>query len=137
MRINEIKVFIRGVKIKYRVEDKTEPFQANVSSPLVRALVLSILEQRKKRPLLLRKTGTGDMNILGNVLNIPVVTYGPGDPHSSHTVDEKVFVPDYLTGIEIYKSALLHMVRLHKNLQEKSNSVTADIRFSDMNHTLI
>ena len=64
------------------------------------------------------------MNILGNILNIPVVTYGPGDPHSSHTVDEKLFVPDYLTGIEIYKAALLHMVRLHKNLQEKSNTVT-------------
>lgn len=117
-RIHEIKDQNPGVKIKYRVEDKTEPFQTNVSTPLVRALVLSILEQRKKRPLLLRKTGTGDMNILGNVLNIPVVTYGPGDPHSSHTVDERVFVPDYLVGIEIYKNALLQMVRLHKNKQE-------------------
>ena len=107
LRINEIKDFIKGVKIKYRVEDKTEPFQANVSSPLVRALVLSILDQRKKRPLLLKKTGTGDMNILGNILNIPVVTYGPGDPHSSHTVDEKLFVPDYLTGIEIYKGCII------------------------------
>src|SRR6187551_1017436 len=126
VRINEIKDFIHGVKIKYRVEDKTEPFQAKVSSPLVRALVLSILDQRKKRPLLLKKTGTGDMNILGNILNIPVVTYGPGDPHSSHTVDEKLFVPDYLTGIEIYKGALLHMVRLHKNLQEKSNTVNSE-----------
>lgn len=108
-----------SLKIKYRVEDKTEPFQANISSPLVRALVLSILESKKKRPLLLRKTGTGDMNILGNVLNIPVVTYGPGDPHSSHTIDEKVYIPDYLTGIEVYKNALLHMVRLHKNLYPK------------------
>lgn len=108
-----------SLRIKYRVEDKTEPFQANISSPLVRALVLSILESKKKRPLLLRKTGTGDMNILGNVLNIPVVTYGPGDPHSSHTIDEKVYIPDYLTGIEVYKNALLHMVRLHKNLHPK------------------
>lgn len=107
------------LKIKYRVEDKTEPFQASISSPLVRALVLSILEYKKRRPLLLRKTGTGDMNILGNVLNIPVVTYGPGDPHSSHTIDEKVYIPDYLAGIEVYKNALLHMVRLHKNLNLK------------------
>lgn len=108
------------LKIKYRVEDKTEPFEASISSPLVRALVLSILENKKKRPLLLRKTGTGDMNILGNVLNIPVVTYGPGDPHSSHTIDERVFIPDYLAGIEVYKNALLHMVRLHKNLAKKT-----------------
>ncbi|WP_148686960.1 M20/M25/M40 family metallo-hydrolase [Candidatus Nitrosocosmicus hydrocola] len=118
-RISELQGEAKGVYIKYRVEDKTEPFEANISSPLVRALVLSVLDYRKKRPLLLRKTGTGDMNILGNVLNIPVVTYGPGDPHSSHTIDERVYIPDYLAGIEVYKNALLHMVRLHKNLQTK------------------
>lgn len=118
-RISELQGNLKGVRIKYRVEDKTEPFEANISSPLVRALVLSVLDHRKKRPLLLKKTGTGDMNILGNVLNIPVVTYGPGDPHSSHTIDERVFIPDYLAGIEVYKNALLHMVRLHKNLQSK------------------
>ena len=117
--ISELQNNLNGVRIRYRVEDKTEPFEANISSPLVRALVLSVLDQRKKRPLLLRKTGTGDMNILGNVLNIPVVTYGPGDPHSSHTIDERVYIPDYLAGIEVYKNALLHMVRLHKNLQTK------------------
>lgn len=119
-RISELQHELKGVRIKYRVEDKTEPFEANISSPLVRALVLSVLDHRKKRPLLLRKTGTGDMNILGNVLNIPVVTYGPGDPHSSHTIDERVYIPDYLAGIEVYKNALLHMVRLHKNLQTKT-----------------
>src|ERR687890_849047 len=80
VKINEITKEKGTIIIKYHVEDKTEPFQANASSPLVRSLVLAILENRKRRPLLLRKTGTGDMNILGNVLNIPVVTYGPGDP---------------------------------------------------------
>jgi [amino group carrier protein]-lysine/ornithine hydrolase len=117
--ISNLQKNLNGVRIRYRVEDKTEPFEANLSSPLVRALVLSVLDLRKKRPLLLRKTGTGDMNILGNVLNIPVVTYGPGDPHSSHTIDERVYIPDYLAGIEVYKNALLHMVRLHKSLQTK------------------
>ena len=117
--ISELQNNLNGVRVRYRVEDKTEPFEANISSPLVRALVLSVLDQRKKRPLLLRKTGTGDMNILGNVLNIPVVTYGPGDPHSSHTTDERVYIPDYLAGIEVYKNALLHMVRLHKNQRAK------------------
>ena len=114
MRINELKRDKDSIIIKYHVEDKTEPFQANVSSTLVRSLVLSILDNRKKRPLLLKKTGTGDMNILGNVLNIPVVTYGPGDPHSSHTVDERIYIPDYLKGIEIYKNTLFHIIRLHK-----------------------
>ena len=78
-KLNEIKKDKNDITIKYHVEDRTEPFQASASSTLVRSLVLSILDNRKKRPLLLKKTGTGDMNILGNVLNIPVVTYGPGD----------------------------------------------------------
>ena len=111
--INEIKKDKNTIIIKYQVEDKTEPFQANASSTLVRSSVLSILGNRKKRPLLLKKTGTGDMNILGNVL-ISVVTYGPGYRHSSHTVDEKIYVHEYLTGIEIYKNTLFHMMRLHK-----------------------
>jgi len=119
MKLDEVKQDKNAITIKYHVEDKTEPFQASASSTLVRSLVLSILDNRKKRPLLLKKTGTGDMNILGNVLKIPVVTYGPGDPHSSHTVDERVYIPEYLTGIEIYKNTLFHMIRLHKNLQNR------------------
>ncbi len=118
VKINEIIKEKGPIIVKYHVEDKTEPFQANTSSPLVRSLVLAILENRKKRPLLLKKTGTGDMNILGNVLNIPVVTYGPGDPHSSHTTDERVYIKEYLTGIDIFKNTIFHMMRLHKNLQK-------------------
>ena len=114
--ISEIKKDKNSLIIKYSVEDKTEPFRANTSSPLIRSLVLSILDIRKKRPLLLKKIGTGDMNILGNVLNIPVVTYGPGDPHSSHTENERIFIKDYLTGIEVYKNTLLNILRLHKSL---------------------
>ncbi len=119
ININKIRKDKDAIVIKYQVEDKTEPFQANASSTLVRSLVLSILDNRKKRPLLLKKTGTGDMNILGNVLKIPVVTYGPGDPHSSHTVDEKIYIHEYLMGIEIYKNTLFHMIRLHKTLQNR------------------
>lgn len=115
MQINKIKKDKHALIIKYNVEDKTEPFQANTSSPLVRSLVLSILSIRKKRPSLLKKTGTGDMNILGNVLDIPVVTYGPGDPHSSHTENERIYINDYLIGIEIYKNALFNILRLHKS----------------------
>ncbi len=118
VKINEIIKEKGPITVKYHVEDKTEPFQANTSSPLVRSLVLAILENRKKRPLLLKKTGTGDMNILGNVLNIPVVTYGPGDPHLSHTTDERVYIREYLTGIEIFKNTIFHMMRLHKSLQK-------------------
>ena len=109
---------IRKVKITYRIEDMTEPFEADHSSPIVRALSLSILDVCKVRPLLLRKTGTGDMNVLGNSLNIPVVTYGPGEPHASHSKEEKVEIQSYLTSIDIYNRALFHTSRLHHNKRD-------------------
>jgi len=109
----------KGVKATYRIEDKTEPFEADHSSALVRALSLGVLDVRKKRPTLLRKTGTGDMNVLGNAFRIPVVTYGPGDPHASHTADERVNVDEYVASIDVFSRALFHMSRIHKMRKDK------------------
>ena len=109
----------RGIKASYRLEDRTEPFEADHTSPLVRSLVLGVLDVRGKRPMLIKKTGTGDMNVLGNAFNIPVVTYGPGDPHSSHTVDEKVSIEEYVSSIEVLKRTLYHLSRLHKKHNRK------------------
>ena len=103
----------RGVEAFYSILDETEPFEAAHNSPLVRAFTLGIMEAEKSRPTLIRKTGTGDMNVLGNQWNIPVVTYGPGDPHEAHTIDEKVSIEEYLKGIEILKKTLQHLKRLH------------------------
>ncbi len=109
----------KGIKATYRVEDRTEPFEAEHTSPLVRALILAVLDVRNKRPLLLRKTGTGDMNVLGHNFMIPVITYGPGDPHASHTADERVKIEDYVTSIDVYKRALFHLSRLHHLKKKK------------------
>jgi LysW-gamma-L-lysine carboxypeptidase len=103
----------KGIKATYRIEDKTEPFEADHTSPLVRALLLAVLDVRSRRPLLLRKTGTGDMNVLGHSFKIPVITYGPGDAHASHTADERVNIDEYVASIEVYKRALFHLSRLH------------------------
>ncbi len=109
----------KGIKTTYRIEDRTEPFEADHTSPLVRALILAVLDVRNKRPLLLRKTGTGDMNVLGHNFRIPVITYGPGDPHASHTADERVKIEDYVTSIDVYKRALFHLSRLHHLKKQK------------------
>ena len=109
----------KGIKATYRIEDKTEPFEADHTSPLVRALVLAALDIRNKRPTLLRKTGTGDMNVLGHSFNIPVITYGPGDPHASHTADERVNIDEYVASIEVYKRTLFHLSRLHQLKRRK------------------
>ena len=103
----------RKVEAFYSILDETEPFEAPHNSPLVRAFTLGIMETEKTRPTLIRKTGTGDMNVLGNQWEIPVVTYGPGDPHEAHTIDEKVSIEEYLKGIEILKKTLQHLKKLH------------------------
>ena len=108
----------REVDAFYSILDETEPFEAPHNSSLVRAFTLGIMQVEKSRPTLIRKTGTGDMNVLGNQWKIPVVTYGPGDPHEAHTIDEKVSIQEYLKGIEIFKATLQHLKRLHdKKLQ--------------------
>ena len=103
----------RKVEAFYSILDETEPFEASHNSPLVRAFTLGIIEVEHSRPTLIRKTGTGDMNVLGNQWKIPVVTYGPGDPHEAHTINEKVSIDEFLRGIEILKKTLQHLKRLH------------------------
>ena len=104
---------MRGVEAFHSILDETEPFEAPHNSPLVRAFTLGIMDVEHSRPSLIRKTGTGDMNVVGNQLKIPVVTYGPGNPHASHSIDEKVSMHEYLRGIEVLKSTLHHLKRLH------------------------
>ena len=103
----------RNVQAFYSILDETEPFEAPHNSALVRAFTLGIMEVENSRPTLIRKTGTGDMNVVGNQWDIPVVTYGPGNPHEAHTIDEKVSIDEYLRGIEILKKTLKHLKRLH------------------------
>ena len=91
----------REVDAFYSILDETEPFEAPHNSSLVRAFTLGIMQVEKSRPTLIRKTGTGDMNVLGNQWKIPVVTYGPGDPHEAHTIDEKVSIQEYQNYLRI------------------------------------
>jgi len=103
------------VQVKVAIEDSNEPFEVDKSSPLVKALSASIKKVMKKPAVLLRKTGTGDMNILGRAMNAPIVTYGPGDSHLDHTKDEHIIISEYLDGIKVYKETLLRLVELHGN----------------------
>jgi LysW-gamma-L-lysine carboxypeptidase len=101
------------VSIKATVMDTVEPFEANKASPLVHVISSSVRKVLNKPAKLLRKTGTGDMNILGKAMNLPIVTYGPGESYLDHTVDEHIDVKDYLEAIQVYKETILKLADLY------------------------
>ena len=103
------------VDIKATVLDTVEPFEANKASPLVHVISSSVRKVLNKPAKLLRKTGTGDMNILGKAMNLPIVTYGPGESHLDHTVDEHIDIGEYLDSIAVYKETILRLAELHNN----------------------
>jgi [amino group carrier protein]-lysine/ornithine hydrolase len=103
------------VSVKAQVTDTVEPFEANKASPLVHTLSSSVRKVLNKPATLLRKTGTGDMNILGKAMNLPIVTYGPGDGHLDHTIDEHIEINEYLQAIDVYKETILKLAELHNN----------------------
>jgi LysW-gamma-L-lysine carboxypeptidase len=108
------------VVVKASVEDTVEPFEVDKSSPIVHALSSSVRKVLNKPATLLRKTGTGDMNILGKAMNLPIVTYGPGDSHLDHTTDEHIVVSEYLDSIQVFKETLLKLSELHNNKNGKN-----------------
>lgn len=108
------------VTVRSSVEDTVEPFEVNKSSPLVHSLSSSIRKVLNKPATLLRKTGTGDMNILGKAMNLPIVTYGPGDSHLDHTLEEHILVSEYLDSIKVYKETLVKLSELHNAKLDKN-----------------
>ena len=103
------------VVVKATVMDTVEPFEVNKASPLVHVLSSSVRKVLNKPATLLHKTGTGDMNILGKAMNLPIVTYGPGDSHIDHTLDEHIEIKEYLEAIVVYKETLLRLGELHNS----------------------
>jgi LysW-gamma-L-lysine carboxypeptidase len=112
------------VEVKSSVEDTVEPFEVNKSSPLVHVLSASIRKVLNKPATLLRKTGTGDMNILGKAMQLPIVTYGPGDSHLDHTLDEHIIISEFLDSIQVFKETLLKLAELHSNKNVATGHLT-------------
>ena len=112
------------VSVKATVLDTVEPFEVDKSSPIVHVLSSSVRRVLNKPATLLRKTGTGDMNILGKAMNLPIVTYGPGDSHLDHTLDEHIDINEYLEAIQVYKETLLKLSELYngKNGNQQASS---------------
>jgi LysW-gamma-L-lysine carboxypeptidase len=102
------------VSVKTKIEYLIDAFEADRRSLIVRALGWAIRETTHNRAVFSKKTGTGDMNILGNTMKIPVVTYGPGDSSLDHTPNEYIKIDEYLGSIKVYKSTLTKLIELLK-----------------------
>ncbi len=98
-------------------DEGTEPYQVDTSSSLLRAFQRAIILKTRQRPIMVRKTGTGDMNTLAASRGTPCVTYGPGEANLSHTKHEVVELNDYLRSIDVLHEA----VRQLETLATRSN----------------
>lgn len=94
------------VMVKIAFDEATEAYVAPRGSVLVRAFQRAILIRLNSRPVLTKKTGTGDMNLFASNTPAICVTYGPGASVVSHTEHEFVTIRDYLKSIEVAAEAI-------------------------------
>jgi LysW-gamma-L-lysine carboxypeptidase len=119
-KIERYKATNPKVTVSVEMVDVAKAFEADRRSVIVRALAWGIRKTTLNYASFSRKTGTGDMNVLGNALKIPVVTYGPGDSKLDHTPNEHIDIKEYLKSIEVLKKALTKLpdfVKKHKTRQ--------------------
>jgi LysW-gamma-L-lysine carboxypeptidase len=88
-----------------------EPCVADRRNPVVQALTAGI-RRRPATPSLVLKTATSDMNTLGEVWDIPMASYGPGDSKLDHTSEESIDLDDYLFSIAVLSDALAELTVL-------------------------
>jgi LysW-gamma-L-lysine carboxypeptidase len=53
---------------------------------------------------------------------MPIVTYGPGDSHLDHTLDEHIEISEYLNSIEVYKETLVKLSELYNSKNGKTEN---------------
>jgi len=99
-----------GVTIE--LEGKEEPFETDKSSALVRSFIWAIRKVTSRPAVLIRKTGTGDINAFAAAVKRPMIAYGPGDSRLDHSPDEYVSVHEYLEAIRVFEDALNRVAEL-------------------------
>ncbi len=104
----------RKLTVEHEFGESTEACESPASSPLVRAFQRGILLRTSGKPVLLKKTGTGDMNTYASARHAPCVTYGAGEGTLSHTDNESVSIHDYLLSIVVLGEALAQLKLLTK-----------------------
>lgn len=123
-KIDRYKATNPKVTVKVESVDVAKAFEADRRSVIVRALAWGIRKTTLNYASFSRKTGTGDMNVLGNELQIPVVTYGPGDSRLDHTPNEHIDIKEYLDSIEVLRKTLTKLPELVKKHKARNQLKT-------------
>jgi len=92
--------------VTIELEDSEEPFETDKASALVRAFKWAIRKVTSNPAVLVRKSGTGDINAFAAAVKRPMIAYGPGNSHLDHTADEHVSIREYLDAIQVLQEAL-------------------------------
>ncbi len=114
--IDEMKLYIDEIlknNYNYNIESRTEPYISDLKSELVSSFKDAIIKNNMK-PKLIFKSGSGDMNTLGNRWKIPAVTYGPGDTKLSHTNNEVININEIYRCTDIISDSLISIYNKFK-----------------------
>jgi [amino group carrier protein]-lysine/ornithine hydrolase len=98
---------------QFTVINSVPACRADRRNPVVRALNAGI-RTAGGAPSAKLKTATSDMNILAEVWDGPMATYGPGDSRLDHSDDEHIALADYLRGIVVLTTALNELASEHE-----------------------
>jgi LysW-gamma-L-lysine carboxypeptidase len=112
-----------NVHVKLEILDFCEPYEVDTNSIIVRSLSWAIRMITNKPAVWVRKTGTGDMNLFGESTQTPILTYGVGDSHLDHTINEHVNLNEYEKSIQILCKGVNRLRELHIKKQERITQV--------------
>lgn len=108
--LSEIKNGVLKNLCKYRIMGLTKPVKVSPNSKVARSIIRAIIKNGRK-PVLVKKYGSSDMNLFYNVVK-DIVAYGPGDSKLAHSIDEHISLEDLLFGIKTYAQAIKEYVSL-------------------------
>jgi LysW-gamma-L-lysine carboxypeptidase len=115
---HEFETVLAGTREKYpdatisvAYDEPTEPYSVKLDSPIVRAINRSILKAGEK-PVLIKKSGTGDMNTYATTFHAECITYGPGEASLSHTTNERVSIEEIFSCSKILAEAAKELFTL-------------------------
>lgn len=104
-----------GVRLAVDFTDQCPAYVGPSNSIAVQSFRWAIKNVLGGQVELVKKTGTGDMNLFAQVYNLPIIAYGPGDSALDHTDSERIDIREYLGSIEVCAKAIERVAFLYRD----------------------